>query len=135
IFEALENDTRKMTERIEKSLTEAFGFSLRVVLRDAENIRMLCEQIPATWENNEDQKTDVLFLWDEVNKIGSVGSIATNPDVDTLRYISGAIVWNIARSNYNKSGMNKFIGTKIYKNMTARNVNTLRKINELIHKP
>ncbi|MDD2917353.1 MAG: DUF1697 domain-containing protein, partial [Candidatus Gracilibacteria bacterium] len=41
IFEALENDTRKMTERIEKSLTEAFGFSLRVVLRDAENIRML----------------------------------------------------------------------------------------------
>ena len=43
-------------------------------------------------------------------------------------------VWNINRKNYSKSGMNKFIGTEVYKNMTARNVNTVRKFLEIMNK-
>jgi uncharacterized protein (DUF1697 family) len=50
-------------------------------------------------------------------------------EVDNLSYADGAIVWNVEKAKLNKSGMKKFIGTAIYKNMTARNVNTVRKIN------
>lgn len=132
IFETDQKNTNKLILEIEKALTETFGFSLRIVLRDAENIQKLCKQIPSDWENNADQRTDVLFLWDEVDTKDSIDSITKNPEVDMLQYIIGAIVWNVKRSDYNKSGMRKFIGTKVYKNMTARNINTLRKINELM---
>ena len=58
----------------------------------------------------------------------------SNPDVDSLEYIAGAgaIVWHILKKEYGKSGMNKFIGTEIYKNMTARNINTVRKLATLM---
>ena len=53
--------------------------------------------------------------------------------MDTLKYIDGAIIWNVKRKDVTKSGMKKFIGTLIYKNMTARNINTVRKLNELLN--
>jgi uncharacterized protein (DUF1697 family) len=53
-------------------------------------------------------------------------------EVDNLSYAVGAIVWNVEKAKLNKSGMKKFIGTTIYKNMTARNVNTVRKLAELM---
>lgn len=55
-----------------------------------------------------------------------------NSKVDTLQYIAGAILWNIQRSDYTQSEMKNFIGTEIYKNMTARNINTVRKLGEMI---
>ena len=69
--------------------------------------------------------------------VTSFGSIdiqgeETNNNVDTLIYIEGALIWNLRREHYSKSGMNTFIGTPIYKNMTARNVNTVRKLAELM---
>jgi uncharacterized protein (DUF1697 family) len=60
--------------------------------------------------------------------------LATNPDVDNVKYVDGAIVWSIDRKNYNKSAMHKFIGTPLYKHMTARNVNTVRKLGDLMKK-
>jgi uncharacterized protein (DUF1697 family) len=41
-------------------------------------------------------------------------------------------VWHFDRKDYNKSKMRNFIGTFIYKNMTARNVNTTRKLYALM---
>jgi uncharacterized protein (DUF1697 family) len=84
------------------------------------------------WANDAEQKTDVLFLWDDFDDKKSLTLIKTTPKVDTLKYVAGAIVWNVKRDDYTKSGMNKFIGTLVYKNMTARNVNTVRKLGELM---
>lgn len=132
IFETERQDVDNLTQEIEKKLGEQLGLPLRIVLRDEENIRMLCAQIPATWKNDTDEKTDILFLWKEVDKKESVDELKLNPEVDKVRYFKGAIVWHIERKYYGKSGMNALIGTKIYKNMTARNVNTVRKLNALL---
>jgi uncharacterized protein (DUF1697 family) len=103
-----------------------------IIFRDRENIQSLASPIPSRRKNDIDQKTDVLFLWDEFDDARTPERIYTNPVADKLTYISGAIVWNVRRAQYNKSGMKKFIGTKLYKNMTARNVNTLRRLAELM---
>ena len=39
---------------------------------------------------------------------------------------------SVNRTNAGKSGLNKLAGTKIYKQMTIRNVNTVRKVFELM---
>lgn len=132
IFETDEKDVNKLISKIEEYLAKNFGFSLRIVLRDCHNIKKLCKQIPDNWKNDLEQRTDVLFLWDDFDSKKSIELLNINAEVDNVKYISGAMVWNLLRANLNKSGMRKFIGTTIYKNMTARNINTLRKINELM---
>lgn len=121
-----------LSKKIEKALEKTFGFAIRVVVRDAKNIQALIKKIPSHWKNDSEQRTDVLFLWDEFNKKTTLSLIVTTKDIDSLLYIPGAIVWNMKRSGYNKSGMRKFIGTLVYKNMTARNINTVRKLSVLL---
>jgi uncharacterized protein (DUF1697 family) len=43
-----------------------------------------------------------------------------------MRYVKGAIFWNVDRKKNNKSHINKLIGHKFYQLMTVRNVNTAR---------
>jgi len=135
IFEAAEKDSAALAEKIEKGLEKQFGFDIKVLVRSAENIKKLCKGIPSDWTNDTEMKTDVLFLWPDFDSKSSLKLIAAKPDIDRLKYIDGAIVWSVERKNYGKSGMAKFIGTQLYKHMTARNVNTVRKLGSLMSVP
>ena len=129
------SDTRsrkQLEPLIEEAIAKEFGFNARVVVRDDANIAKLCKEIPADWTNDSEQKTDVIFLWEEVDSPGVLEEIKVNPDVDALIYIPGAVIWNFDRVNYRSSKMHNFIGTRVYKLMTARNINTVRKLNELL---
>lgn len=117
---------------LEKVLKKTFGFAIAVVVRDAASIAKVAKAIPKGWDNNPEVRTDVLFLWDEYNKKSSLGLISAHPEADKLKYVDGVIIWQVDRKFYTKSGMRKFIGTPLYKNMTARNVNTVRKLAELM---
>lgn len=128
IFSSKNDDFSK----IEEKLKETFWFDIPIIIRGIENIIQLTEQIPPEWKNDTGQKTDVLFLAPRYENEKSLKLIKTTPEVDHLRYIEWAIVWNIDRNSYNKSGMHTFIGTTLYKNMTARNINTVRKLAERI---
>jgi uncharacterized protein (DUF1697 family) len=44
----------------------------------------------------------------------------------------GAFVWNVEGKDYQRSGMLKLIGTDLYRNITIRNVNTVRKIHQIM---
>lgn len=132
IFESNRTDTQKMIHEIEAKLTDIFGFEIRLVVRNFENIKKIYNDVPKEWMNDIEQKTDVIFLWEGVDTEESVKTIKIKPEVDTLLYIDKAVVWHIKRADYGKSGMNKFIGTNIYKNMTARNINTVRKLYQLM---
>ncbi|MBI2465166.1 DUF1697 domain-containing protein [Candidatus Shapirobacteria bacterium] len=132
IFEAERIDEEEMIKEMETKMRDVFGFGIRIVVRSFENIKNICEKVPTGWMNNVEQKTDVIFLWQGVDTQEDIESIKIKPEVDTLLYIERAVVWHIDRVNYSKSGMNKFIGTNIYKNMTARNINTVRKLRQLM---
>jgi uncharacterized protein (DUF1697 family) len=134
IFETKEKDISAITDAIEKALKKNFKFAIRCLVRNSKNIEKVCKAIPKEWGNDTEQRTDVLFLWEAFDTKKSLGLIAQNEAVDTLKYVAGAIVWNVKRSDYKKSGMHKFIGSEIYKHMTARNVNTVRKLVEMMKK-
>ncbi len=120
-----------IVKKIEKAILADLELPIRVVIRDKANIEYLCKKIPTLWTNNTENRTEVLFLWDEFAKPDSLKHIKTT-EVDTLKYLKSSIVWHIARKDYSKSGLSKFIGTVVYKNMTARNINTVRKLGELM---
>jgi len=129
IFASPRKDVANFVTEIETAIQKSFGFTVRVIVRDEKNIRAIEKAVPSEWSNDTKQRTDVLFLWDNFAKKSTLKLIAINTDIDTLTYASGAIIWHIAdRKHYAKSSLHKFIGTEVYKHMTARNINTVRKL-------
>lgn len=128
------SDERPLSELnkiIEPALEKEFGFNIPVVLRDQKNISMLCKKIPADWDNKE-QRTEVMFLWEEVDGREAIKNLTINPDIENLVYLPGALVWNIDRAHYKQGSGPKIIKSEFYKKMTGRNINTVRKLNELL---
>lgn len=119
---------------IEKDIKKEFGIPVKCLVVKGDLVKDVASRVPPSWQNDsKTQKTDVLFLWSEYDKEESINLL--NPtQFDNLKYFPGVIVWNLNTKNYNKSAMNKFIGTPIYKNMTARNINTVRKLAYLLSK-
>lgn len=122
----------EITKLIADGIQNTFRLEIGVVVRTIDEIKAVCEIIPLTWLNGESMKTDVLYLWDEINDGDILSKIPINPDVDNIKYTSGVVIWNIDRDKYNQSKINEIIGTDLYKKMTVRNVNTTRKIFELM---
>jgi len=77
-------------------------------------------------------RSDVLFLWEEIDRETLLGELKIKSQIDTVMYVSGAILWAVDKENITKSGVQKLVATSLYKNMTGRNVNTTRKIYEIM---
>lgn len=133
VFATKKVATQTLEKKIEGVIEKEFGFSVAVLVRGAKNIAAICKAIPKTWVNNADMRTDVLFLWSEIDSSKIMKQFEVNVSIERLKYIGGAVVWNIKKKDYHKSRVPKIMLRKdVYKNITIRNVNTLRKLNELL---
>ena len=123
---------RTLVPRIEGAIEERFGFPVAVQLRDLPAIRKLCKAIPDGWTNDEEQKTDVMFIPADLDKPGLLDSIKRNPEIENVLHAPGAIVWNISRKDQGRGNATRLTQTAIYRRITIRNVNTVRKLRELL---
>jgi uncharacterized protein (DUF1697 family) len=130
IFEGADLTAKDLEQTIHDAILVKFNLDIKVLIKSYDQIRAVARAIPITWVNNSEMKCDVMFLWDGYDSEAAVSSVKVNKDVDNIIYCSGALIWQIKCSDYSKSKINKIIGTDIYKNMTARNCNTVRKILE-----
>jgi uncharacterized protein (DUF1697 family) len=117
---------------IELAILEDFKLDIKVLVRSVVEFEDMMSMLPESWGNNEIMKSDVLFLSEDFDRESVLGEIILKPEIDTALYAPGAILWSVSRSDVTKSGMQKLIGTKIYKAITIRNVNTARKIFEIM---
>ena len=131
IFEDRHRSHSILTGEIENGIREDFGLTIKVLLRDFDNIQNICNNLPGNWVKNEIMRTDVMFLWENIDYPGIVDELRIKP-VDQVKYVPGAILWNILDKDYTRSAMPNLVGTKTYKAMTIRNVNTVRKIYEIM---
>lgn len=120
---------------LEKAIAEDFELQIRVIVRSYDDFRTVMEALPESWQNNDDMKSDVMFLWDEIDTPSIMEQLLIKPEIDDVIYIPGTVLWRVDRGNLTKSGKMKLAGSKLYKQMTVRNVNTTRKIWELMQKP
>lgn len=129
-----ERPTNVLLPLIEKNLHQTFGFSVDTILRTDNNLEKVIKKVPSNWTNDKEQKTDVMFLWDEINNSDIIKKVKINPEIENTLYIDGALVWNIGRENVTRGGGIKLIKTDLYKKMTVRNINTVRKLYGLLKK-
>lgn len=128
-----DNKLRELASEIEAVIEKDFGFKVHVVVRDVKSIRAIDKATPKTWVNDgKTMKTDVLFLWEDVDKETVLNELVIKPGIDEVQYVPGAIIWRVHCNNVSKSGLMKIIGTPLYKKITIRNINTVRKLTTLM---
>ena len=135
IFSTRASDTPQLTARIEKALEQHTGMVIKVLVMDHNTLKKMVEAIPRHWVDDKTMRTYVLLLWKELDDRGILDRLPTKPGVDELRYTPGAVVWRVDRENVGRSQMNRIVGTPLYKKITIRSANTMRKLNELTVTP
>ncbi len=132
IFESTEkHDT--ICEKLKTNFKKVFGFEIPTLVKSAEEMTAIYEAIPSNWKNDTEQRTDVAYLFPEIDSKKTIEEMPMNTEFVDIRYFKGALFWNIDRKNYTKSRLNKLIGHKLYKFMTMRNINTARYLGNLTY--
>jgi uncharacterized protein (DUF1697 family) len=132
IFKDSRREIPQLTQLIESGIRAHCKMDIRVVIKSRKELAAICKTMPSDWVTDKVMRTDVMFLWDEVDTPEMIAAIPANPKVDRLIHMKGALIWNITRKDYGKSKVPKMIGSRFYKNMTARNANTTRRLLELM---
>ena len=127
------SSSRDLADSLEGAIQEEFGLRLKVLVRNRGEVRHISNSVPSHWVNDSTMKSDVMFLWDEVDSEDVVEDLTIKPGIDEVIYVPGALLWSVARGDVTRSGMSRLVGTKLYKQMTVRNCNTTRKLAELMN--
>jgi uncharacterized protein (DUF1697 family) len=135
IFSTRASDAQRLMARIEKGLEQHTGMAIKVLVMDHKSLKRMIDAIPRNWVDDKTMRTYVLLLWKELDDRSILDRLPTKPGVDELKYLPGAVVWRVDRENVGKSQMNRIVGTPMYKKITIRSANTMRKLNELTATP
>lgn len=123
---------------LQPALEHFFGFSIPTLVLTGERIKSIANVIPATWSNDSPspdklgQKSDVLYLFSQIDSPTILNQLTYNQTIETVLYTPGALITNISRLNQPQSGLHKLTRTKLYNQMTIRNINTAKKLAELV---
>lgn len=132
IFDSGGRSPGSLRQELAAAIADEFDLDLEILLRTIDEMTATAEAIPAEWVNDATMKCDVMFLWESVDSPDIIDELPVRENIDTVSYVPGAVIWKVDRPNLNRSGMTKIVGTKLYKAMTLRNCNTVRKIVELM---
>lgn len=122
----------QLTQVVENVIREEFHLSVKVLIRDLDNFTAVARALPASWVNDGATKSDVMFLWAEVDGEDVLDRLPLKPGIADVRYVNGAVLCRVDRADLGKSGMSRLVGSRIYKHMTIRNSTTVRNIFELM---
>ena len=126
------DDRIVIRKTVEKKLLKMTGIDIKVLIKTKDEIDAIAAAVPCTWKNDEKQRTDVAYLFDAIDDENTIGELPIKKEYIDIRYVKGAIIWNLKRADYNKSRINKIISCRLYKDMTIRSVNTALALAKLL---
>src|SRR3954469_1881744 len=132
LFDTGEKDPVALGARIESAIEERFGLPVRVVVLDRSSYARIVKAIPKAWMSDGSLRANVAFLRGATNANEVIRDLAPDPAVEEVKAVDGAILWATRRDALNRSVMRKLIGGAVYKEMTARSLNTTLKLDELL---
>jgi uncharacterized protein (DUF1697 family) len=134
IFKSKEADARKLESKIEKMLVKEYELDSRVVLRSLAEMEYIVQNLPRTWTGDSKWRYNVIFLRHTIDSEKILAELEVKKDIEEVVYCPGALFWSAQISELTRTNMLKLSSRKIYLDMTIRNVNTTRKLYELMKK-
>lgn len=132
IFADADRGKADLSAILEAAILAHFNLAIKVLVYGFDDFQRIAASIPDGWSNDKDMKSDVWFLWEEADKASVLEGLTIKPGIDEVKYVPGAVLWSVGKEHVTRSGMSKVVGTRLYKLVTVRNVNTVRKLLELM---
>ena len=134
LFKAKEGDARKLERKIERMLSREFKLECKVVVRSSSEMANLVENLPAGWIGDNRWKYNVIFLRHPIDSENVLEGLKPRSDIEQVVYRPGALLWSARTSDLTRATMLKLPSQEIYQDMTVRNLNTTKKLYELMKK-
>ena len=129
----VDHQTKAVLEKkLRQEIYQEYNLDIPVLIRSLSDFESLMKTLPADWKNDDTMKCDVLFLESGLDEVAVMEKLTVKPGIDTALQASGAIIWSVARENVTRSSLTKIVGTDLYRRVTVRNVNTTRKLYEIM---
>jgi uncharacterized protein (DUF1697 family) len=134
IFTTKENDARKLETKIERMLAKDYELNSKVVIRSHSEMEDLVNSLPKTWKGDTDWRYNVIFLRHTIDSEDLLTDLPAKTDIEEIVYRPGALLWSVLASNINRTTWARFATRKKYQDTTVRNLNTTKKLYELMKK-
>lgn len=134
IFTTKENDARKLETKIERMLAKEYELNSKVVIRSHSEMEELVKGLPKSWKGDTDWRYNVIFLRHTIDSEDMLTDLPARTDIEEIVYRPGALLWSVLASNINRTTWSKFATRKKYQDTTVRNLNTTKKLYELMKK-
>jgi len=132
IFKSKETDARKLERKIEQMLVKEYELDSKVVLRSLAEMEKLVKSLPKTWDGDSRWRYNVIFLRHTIDSEEIVAELQFKNDIEQLVYHPGVLFWSAQVTDINRTAMQKLPSRKIFQHMTVRNLNTTKKLYELM---
>ena len=134
LFKSPETDPRKLERRIEAMLSKKYQLGSKVVVRSLPEMAKLVQNLPRHWNDDTAWRYNVIFLRHTIDSEKVLSSFAPKPDIEQVVYRPGTLLWSAKVTEATRTAMLKLSSHKLYQDMTVRNVNTTRKLYDLMKK-
>ena len=131
LFESAK-DAGKLESELERALEKRFGRPIAVVVLSRADLGRVVRAIPSKWVGDKGLRVNVAFLRRKLDGRKVARELEPREGVDELVATKSALIWATRRDALTRSGMQKLVGGKAYKDLTIRNVNTTLKLRELL---
>ena len=132
VFKSKEADARKLESKIEKMLSKEYQLDSKVVLRNLPEMEKLVKNLPRSWGEDSSWRYSVIFLRHTIDSEEILAELPAKTDVEEIVYQPGTLLWSVQATEYNRTNMAKLASRKIFRDMTVRNLNTTKKLYELM---
>lgn len=134
IFKVADVDPRKLEQKIEKVLNKECKLNCKVVVKSFKEYSSIISKLPKTWTNDKTWRYNCIFLKHTVDSKKVLNELPVNKEVEKIVYCPGAIFWEVLWTGRTRSKVAKLNQKKIFQEMTVRNLNTTKKLFELMKK-
>ena len=132
IFQTLESDKLKLTDRIENQLQRYFSAEIKTLILTADDLAETVKKAPGNFGTEPEKfRYDVWFLLPPTMVNDVVSNLRLREGVDFLQAGKNVIYTSRLTSQMGKSYFSKIMQTQVSKNFTIRNWNTTTTLLEL----
>ena len=134
IFTTREDDARQLEKKIEQMLSSDYQLDSKVVIRSLSELEKLVKSLPSTWSGDSDWRYNVIFLRHTIDSKKILADLPANSDIEEIVYRPGTLLWSAQATEFSRTNMAKLASRKVFQDMTVRNLNTTKRLYELMKK-
>jgi uncharacterized protein (DUF1697 family) len=132
LFQSDIEDKNQLEEIIEKFLSGKFKYKARALIRSKKDIENTIKHFPVIFQDTN-WKHNVIFLSRAIDSKNILNRFEIRKDIEEISYYKGVLFWSAKQETITRSKMLKLSSREEYQEMTVRNMNTTRKILELMN--